>query len=105
MGCNSVAEVVAQMRMPSCQKSGVMSASRVNADFCYFADQVEAAWKNEVRRMRNKMSDIVKQMQMAKGDTKKCEECGKVIAWDEYAVNFGWCDDCMNRHLKEDGLA
>lgn len=34
-----------------------------------------------------------------------CEECGKAIAWDEYAVNFGWCDDCLNRHLKEDGLA
>ena len=105
MEYNSVAEVVAQMRMPSCQKSGVMSVSRVNADFCYFADQVEAAWKSEVRRMRNKMSDIVKQMQMAKGDTQKCEECGKAIAWDEYAVNFGWCDDCLNRHLKEDGLA
>lgn len=35
----------------------------------------------------------------------KCEECGKVIAWDEYAVNFGCCTDCLNRHIKEDGLA
>lgn len=50
-------------------------------------------------------SEESRRRQLETGDTMKCEECGKVIAWDEYAVNFGWCDDCMTKHLKEDGLA
>ena len=38
-------------------------------------------------------------------NAKDGKAAGKVVAWDEYAVDFGWCDDCLNRHLKEDGLA
>jgi len=28
-------------------------------------------------------------------DVEKCAKCGKVIPWDEYAVNLGWCKDCL----------
>ena len=28
-------------------------------------------------------------------DVEKCAKCGKVIPWDEYAVNWGWCKDCL----------
>ena len=24
-----------------------------------------------------------------------CEKCGKPIEWDEYAINFGLCNDCF----------
>lgn len=40
----------------------------------------------------------------APADVMLCEECGQPIPWDEYAVNFGWCEDCMTRHLRADGL-
>ena len=43
--------------------------------------------------------------QLAEGDVMTCEECGKTIPWNEYAVNFGWCDCCMDKHLKRDWLA
>lgn len=69
-----------------------------------WADRIEAAWHREVNGLQEKMRKIVMQMQMEKGDVQKCEECHKKIAWDEYAVNFGLCDDCLNKHLKEDGL-
>ena len=30
-----------------------------------------------------------------------CEKCGKPIEWDEYANNFGWCNDCLTKDYKE----
>ena len=50
-------------------------------------------------------SDEYRAHQLETGDTMPCESCGKVVAWDEYAANFGWCDECLNKHLKQDGLA
>lgn len=73
--------------------------------YTQWADRIEAAYRRAITSLQGKMQKIVRQMQMAKGDTQKCEECHRKIAWDEYAVNFGLCDDCLNKHLKEDGLA
>ena len=28
-------------------------------------------------------------------DDEKCENCGKTIPYDEYDVNWGWCNDCL----------
>ena len=28
-------------------------------------------------------------------DDEKCEKCGKTIPYDEYDVNWGWCNDCL----------
>lgn len=31
----------------------------------------------------------------------KAECCGKVIEWNEYALNHGMCDACMDKGLEE----
>jgi len=78
--------------MTGCPLEDIEAASRA-----YWTEERQAEFREQIRKSREE--------QIAKGDTMKCEECGKVVSWDEYAVNFGWCDDCMEKHLKEDGLA
>lgn len=30
-----------------------------------------------------------------------CEKCGKNISDDEYCVNWGWCEECLNKDYAE----
>lgn len=98
----TVADIVREMRGEVEWKRGKVLLSNIATEF---ADRIESAYRRTVKGLQNKMCEIVKKMQLKNGDTDKCEECGRVIAFDEYAVNFGLCDDCLNKHLKKDGLA
>lgn len=35
------------------------------------------------------------------GDIIQCSDCHKWIPWDEYAVNYGVCTECMDRSFEE----
>lgn len=50
------------------------------------------------------MIRIARSLEIHKGDTSECEECGKTISLSELAENIGWCGECMDRHIREDGL-
>lgn len=30
-----------------------------------------------------------------------CGKCGKNIPWDEYAINWGWCNSCFDADYEE----
>lgn len=90
--------------------------ARANADEfdieCEFTDdevvciinRLREAWRNDFNRLQNRMIRIARSLEIRKGDTGECEECGKTISLSELAENFGWCGECMDRHLREDGF-
>lgn len=47
------------------------------------------------------VTDALVERWIAEGKAARCVKCGKVVGWDEYAVNMEWCAECMDASWKE----